>query len=54
MPPYDLLAIDLDGTLLNSQGEISPANRLALQSKQQGKNAILLGPGAARVCGEPD
>ncbi len=27
------------------------ADRLALQSKAQGKNAILLGPGAQRVCG---
>ena len=29
-PPYDLLAVDLDGTLLNSEGEVSPANRDAI------------------------
>jgi len=29
------------------------ADRMAMQSKQQGKNAITFGPGAARVC-EPD
>lgn len=31
---------------------IRRADELALESKRQGKNAILLGPGAQRVCGE--
>ena len=30
MPSYDLLAVDLDGTLLNSKGEISTTNRDAI------------------------
>ncbi len=30
MLPYDLLALDLDGTLLNSRGDISQANRNAI------------------------
>lgn len=30
MPPYALLAIDLDGTLLDSRGEVSEGNRRAI------------------------
>lgn len=37
-----LLAIDLDGTLLNNQGQISQANRQALNRvRQQGVNVVL-------------
>jgi len=29
---YKLIAIDIDGTLLNSYGEVSKANKTAIQS----------------------
>src|SRR5581483_1631583 len=32
MPDFDLLALDLDGTLLNSRDEISPRNRSAIRT----------------------
>ncbi len=35
----------------NAEELLEHADRLALQSKAQGKNAILLGPGAQRICG---
>lgn len=39
---YKLLAIDLDGTLLNSRGEISEENRMAiLDAKKQGIEVVL-------------
>lgn len=30
-PPYDILAIDLDGTLLGADGRVSPANKAAVE-----------------------
>ena len=39
---YKLMAIDLDGTLLNSKGEVSEGTKLALQNaKAQGTEVIL-------------
>ena len=39
---YKLIAIDLDGTLLNSQGEVSQETRIALnKAKEQGIEIIL-------------
>ena len=39
---YKLIAIDLDGTLLNSYGQISEKNRLALkQAQKQGAKIVL-------------
>jgi Cof subfamily protein (haloacid dehalogenase superfamily) len=32
MPPFDLIALDLDGTLLNSREEVSPRNRAAIRA----------------------
>lgn len=32
---YDLIALDLDGTLLNSKGQVSPANRKAIDAARQ-------------------
>ena len=34
--PYRLLGIDLDGTLLNSRGEVPPANLDAIRAAQEG------------------
>lgn len=34
-PDYDLIAVDLDGTLFNSSGEVSDANRLAIQRARE-------------------
>ncbi len=61
---FPKLGLDAPGTLSISGGMatypwdgrdarelLEHADQLSLQSKQQGKNAILLGPGAARVCG---
>lgn len=39
---YKLVAIDLDGTLLNSNGEVSDGTRLALyNAKCQGTEVVL-------------
>jgi Cof subfamily protein (haloacid dehalogenase superfamily) len=41
--PYDLVALDVDGTLLNSRLEISPENRAAVQAaRQAGLRPILV------------
>jgi 5-amino-6-(5-phospho-D-ribitylamino)uracil phosphatase len=41
--PIRLLALDLDGTLLNSRGEISEGNRLALaRAREQGVHVALV------------
>ncbi len=61
---FPKLGLDAPGTLSISGGLatypwdgrdarelLEHADQLSLQSKQHGKNAILLGPGAARVCG---
>ena len=42
---YKLIAIDLDGTLLNSYGQISEKNKLALQKAQQCGAQIVLSSG---------
>ena len=42
---YKLIAIDLDGTLLNSYGQISEKNKLALQKAQQAGAQIILASG---------
>jgi 5-amino-6-(5-phospho-D-ribitylamino)uracil phosphatase len=34
-PHYDMLAVDLDGTLVNSRGEISPANAAAIRAARE-------------------
>ena len=60
---FPKLGLDAPGTLSISGGMatypwdgrdakelLEHADQLSLQSKEQGKNAILLGPGAARVC----
>ena len=44
MPPR-LIAIDLDGTLLNSSGEISPRNRAALQLAESSGIEIVISTG---------
>jgi Cof subfamily protein (haloacid dehalogenase superfamily) len=43
-----LLAIDLDGTLFNSQQQVSPADRRALDSAQQAGITLLLVTGRGR------
>ena len=42
---YKLIAIDLDGTLLNSYGQISEKNRLALKQVQKNGTEIVLSSG---------
>ncbi len=42
---YKLIAIDLDGTLLNSYGQVSEKNRLALQQAQENGSQIVLSSG---------
>lgn len=42
---YKLIAIDLDGTLLNSYGQISEKNKLALQKAMQSGTQIVLASG---------
>ena len=34
-PKYDLIALDLDGTLLDSKGHVSAANREAVKAARQ-------------------
>lgn len=47
--PYDLLAIDLDGTLLNSNHSVSPENRAALHRAHEAGLHIVLCTGRAYV-----
>lgn len=48
MPPrYDMLAIDLDGTLLNSQREVSDANRRALDDARAAGLRVVICTGRA-------
>lgn len=42
MPPYRLLAIDIDGTLVDAQGEVSPATRQALAEVQDAGIRVVL------------
>ena len=42
---YKLIAIDLDGTLLNSYGQVSEINRLALKQAQENGAQIVLSSG---------
>lgn len=42
---YKLIAIDLDGTLLNSYGQISEKNMLALKKAQENEISIVLASG---------
>ena len=42
---YKLIAIDLDGTLLNSYGQVSEKNRLALKQAQENGAQIVLSSG---------
>ena len=42
---YKLIAIDLDGTLLNSYGQVSEKNRLALKQAQENGAQIVLASG---------
>lgn len=42
---YKLVAIDMDGTLLNPQGEITPQNRAAIQKAQENGVHIVLASG---------
>ncbi|MFN0133711.1 MAG: HAD-IIB family hydrolase [Phycisphaerales bacterium] len=48
MPPrYDMIAIDLDGTLLNSSREVSEANRLALDDARAAGVRVVICTGRA-------
>jgi hydroxymethylpyrimidine pyrophosphatase-like HAD family hydrolase len=49
MPMYDLLALDLDGTLLNSRGAISPINAAAVREARDAglKVVVCTGRGLA-------
>src|SRR5262249_19732609 len=46
---YDMLAVDLDGTLVNSRGEVSPANAAALRAAREAgmRVAVCTGRGLA-------
>jgi hypothetical protein len=47
---YKLVAIDLDGTLLNSYGDISIENKIAIQNaKQNGTLVVLASRQNARI-----
>lgn len=48
---YKLVAIDLDGTLLNSFGEVSNANKEAIKNAvKRGTNVVLASRKNANVC----
>jgi hydroxymethylpyrimidine pyrophosphatase-like HAD family hydrolase len=49
MRAIDLLAIDLDGTLLNAQGEVSPRNLAAIERAREAGIEIVLATGRAWV-----
>ena len=42
---YKLVAIDLDGTLLNSYGQVSEKNRSALQKIQEKGTRVIISSG---------
>ena len=46
---YDMLVIDLDGTLLNSRGIVSPANRKAVFRARQAGLELIIATGRALV-----
>lgn len=48
-PRYDLLAIDLDGTLLGRDGGVSSANRRALQAARDAGIEVIIATGRAWV-----
>lgn len=45
-PPVRLAALDLDGTLLNRHGEVTPATRAALESAAA--NGVVIVPATGR------
>ncbi len=48
---YKLVAIDLDGTLLNSFGEVSIANKEAIKNAvEKGVNIVLASRKNANIC----
>lgn len=48
---YKLVAIDLDGTLLNSSGEVSLANKEAIKNAvEKGTNIVLASRKNACIC----
>lgn len=49
VPRYDLLAIDLDGTLLNSAGEVSPRNRDAVIAAREAGMLVVVCTGRGLV-----
>lgn len=49
MPPIDLLAIDLDGTLLNSKGDVSDANRDAVRRARDAGITVIICTGRGMV-----
>lgn len=51
--PYRLIAIDLDGTLLNSRNELSPANRAALHRAHEAGMTICLCTGRNPIEAQP-
>lgn len=53
MPRYDLLAIDLDGTLLNSRRQVSPANIAAIHAAREAGMQVVICTGRGLVeCAE--
>ena len=47
-PAYDLLFVDLDGTLLDSRGRVSPAVASALRAVSQAGTSVVVATGKAR------
>lgn len=48
---YKLVAIDLDGTLLNSYGEVSNENKIAIKKAvEKGVNIVLASRKNAQFC----
>ena len=41
VPRYDILAIDLDGTLLGADGQVSPGNRAAVERARRAGMLVL-------------
>ena len=52
-PKIKLVAIDLDGTLLNSQHQLSPRSRRALKALQAQGTALVIATGKTRFAAEP-
>lgn len=48
-PRYDLLAVDLDGTLLGPDGKVSPANVAAVRRAREAGIAVVICTGRAMV-----